>query len=439
MHRRIWAAVILFCLMAGQGGWAADIPMVQIAGGGAHNLALKRDYSLWVWGRNDFKQLTTFGGTGGASPQLLTRVNGQEVTLLVAGPDCSAVLRQDGSALAWGNNARGKLSVGPETDTIISIPTAVLDSDGLQEVTGIQSIAAGRAFLAWLRADKTVWYSGDIHGQLIGQTLQPVPGLAGIEAIAAASAQLFALCGGQVLGVGWNAWGQLGDGTQTDRDVPSWVMDNSGDNPLTGVVQVAAGYSHTLSLMEDGTVWAWGQGEYGALGNGEATAENKSLLPVPVLTAQGEGHLTDIIKIAAGKHVSMALARNGNAYIWGKSAGREAEDLARPRLVASRVADIVCGDAHQFFVLNNEQILARGDNTDGQTGVAEAGDYVAGPTVCRLSPLLGDVDGDQVVSLADLTELAKEYGRTGKKDDPTGDSIIDIYDLVLVARRIRAP
>ena len=40
---------------------------------------------------------------------------------------------------------------------------------------------------------------------------------------------------------------------------------------LTGVVAVAAGYYHSLAVKTDGTVWAWGDNDYGQLGDGTTT------------------------------------------------------------------------------------------------------------------------------------------------------------------------
>ncbi len=62
---------------------------------------------------------------------------------------------------------------------------------------------------------------------------------------------------------GSNSNGQLGDGTTTDRHAPVQVTGLPAK-----ATQVAAGGRHTCALLTDGTVWCWGKGGNGELGNG---------------------------------------------------------------------------------------------------------------------------------------------------------------------------
>ncbi|MZG88400.1 RCC1 repeat-containing protein, partial [Staphylococcus aureus] len=70
---------------------------------------------------------------------------------------------------------------------------------------------------------------------------------------------------GTVWAWGYNGYGQLGDGSTTNRSTPVQV---SG---LTDVIAIAGGYYHTIALKSDGTVWAWGHNEGGQLGDGSTT------------------------------------------------------------------------------------------------------------------------------------------------------------------------
>jgi hypothetical protein len=107
---------------------------------------------------------------------------------------------------------------------------------------------------------------------------------------------------GTVWAWGYNGYGQLGNGTNTDSNVPVQV---SG---LTGITAIAWGGSHSLALKNDGTVWAWGYNGYGQLGNGTNTDSN---LPVQVSS------LTGITVIAGGSRHSLALKNDGTVWAWG--------------------------------------------------------------------------------------------------------------------------
>jgi len=107
---------------------------------------------------------------------------------------------------------------------------------------------------------------------------------------------------GTVVAWGFNFYGQLGDGTTTDRYTPVAVTG------LTGVDAIAAGDFHSMALKSDGTVVAWGRNDEGQLGYG-TTVDN----PTPA-TISG---LTGVVAISAGRFHSMALKSDGTVVAWG--------------------------------------------------------------------------------------------------------------------------
>ena len=104
---------------------------------------------------------------------------------------------------------------------------------------------------------------------------------------------------------GCNDSGQLGNGTTTDSDVPVAV---SG---LGGVTAIAAGADHSLALLSDGTVMAWGYNGSGQLGNGTTTDSD-----VPVAVSGLSGTVT---AIAGGGTHSLALLSDGTVMAWGRN------------------------------------------------------------------------------------------------------------------------
>ncbi|MBI5562016.1 MAG: hypothetical protein HY894_04055 [Deltaproteobacteria bacterium] len=116
---------------------------------------------------------------------------------------------------------------------------------------------------------------------------------------------------GTVWAWGWNGYGELGDGTTTDRLTPVQV---SG---LTGVVSVAAGFYYSLALKSDGTVWAWGYNYYGQLGDGITTSR---YTPVQV------SGLTGVVSVAAGGYHSLAVNADGTVWAWGYNVNSQLGD-----------------------------------------------------------------------------------------------------------------
>ncbi|HYM46256.1 MAG TPA: IPT/TIG domain-containing protein, partial [Solirubrobacteraceae bacterium] len=111
---------------------------------------------------------------------------------------------------------------------------------------------------------------------------------------------------------GYNASGQLGNGTTTMSPAPVAV------NGLTGVIAVSAGAEHSLALLGNGTVMAWGSNRVGQLGNG--TSGGKGNVPAPV------GELSGVTAISAGSAHSLALLGGGAIVAWGYNADGQLGD-----------------------------------------------------------------------------------------------------------------
>ncbi|GEB59707.1 RCC1 domain-containing protein [Streptomyces gardneri] len=128
---------------------------------------------------------------------------------------------------------------------------------------------------------------------------------------------------GSVIGWGANFSGQLGDGTTTDRTTAVRVCAVGEPAPcasfLKGVVSVAVGALHSLALLTDGTVVAWGNNTSGQLGAGSVI--NHETSPVRVCAvgsvAPCTSHLTNITSIAAGFQHSLAVRADGDVRSWG--------------------------------------------------------------------------------------------------------------------------
>jgi len=107
---------------------------------------------------------------------------------------------------------------------------------------------------------------------------------------------------------GSNNFGELGNGTNTDSNVPVSVS-NLGD-----IKSVEGGCFHSLALKTDGTVRSWGNGAGGQLGNGTSGSGTYSNVPVTV------SNLSGVKAIAAGSNHGLALLDDGKVRAWGYNA-----------------------------------------------------------------------------------------------------------------------
>ena len=193
-----------------------------------------------------------------------------------------------------------------------------------------------------------------------------VVGLKFVTAVAAGGTHSLALlANGTVVAWGNNEFGQLGDGSTTIAPVPVAV---SG---LTGIKAIAAGESHSLALLADGTVMAWGDNEGGQLGDGN---DQESEVPVAVKGLSG------VRAIAAGGDHSLALMSNGTVMAWGENeagelgnGGTKSSDVPVAVKGLSHVSGIAAGGEFSLALLGDGAVDGWGSDGSGQigTGVEE--------------------------------------------------------------------
>ena len=309
-------------------------------GGSGNDLVLVwASKRAFAWGDNETGELGDNTTTRRYLPVPVTATGvlaGKTVVALAAGDFHSLALRSDGTVAAWGYNFFGE--VGDNTTTNRQVPVAVNAAAGVSALYGktVVAIAAGGSHSLALCSNGTVaaWgYNGDgelgdnyvsafqSHVPVAVNTASGVSALAGktVVAVACGNEHNLALCSdGTVAAWGGNNYGQVGDNSTTNRPVPVMVNTASNVSALYGktVVAIAAGYAHSLALCSDGTVAAWGENNYGQLGDNTQTPRN---VPVAVNTNSGLSALygKTVVAIAAGYTHSLALCSDGTAAAWG--------------------------------------------------------------------------------------------------------------------------
>ncbi|MCB9372932.1 MAG: hypothetical protein H6518_09125 [Microthrixaceae bacterium] len=190
-----------------------------------------------------------------------------------------------GQARCWGKGTNGELGQGAPTTSLTPVP--VSNPEGTAPLTGVRVLSSSWTHTCALltTGEASCWGTGEAFGTT-GHALRPVPvpgpgggsALPGIGSISAGGWVTCALTG-QLLCLGDNQYGGIGDGTTTDRALPVPVLDRTGAAPLLDVVQVSTGYDHACALLASSEVRCWGANG-GQLGDGTTSPRT---LPVAVV------------------------------------------------------------------------------------------------------------------------------------------------------------
>ncbi|MEW6758578.1 MAG: putative Ig domain-containing protein [Acidobacteriota bacterium] len=333
--------------------------VTAVAAGGQHSLALQSDGTVWSWGNNSWGQL----GIGTHDPSWVpTRVQGlTSVIAIAAGGNHALALRADGTVWSWGGNADGQLGLGHTNER--TLPTRIVS------LSNASAVSAGGAFSLVLSNDGTVWsFGNNVFGQLgdgttTDRTLPvPVMGLPGASSVRAGGFHSLALSGaGTLYAWGMNSNGQLGLNDWANRLEPTPVTDLAG----LAVTRCSGGTYHSLAVTEDGSLWAWGSGHFGELGNGSSAT---LCFPVEV------SGLSNPVTLSASNHC-LAATSDGSLWTWGNNfmgqlglgwAGRECLPVRTQG--TGRVRAGSGGSDHTLFLDEDGSVWASGLNDQGQLG-----------------------------------------------------------------------
>jgi len=337
----------------------------SIALGDLHSCARDGGGTARCWGYGGFGQL----GRGLYDDALVPSSPAQGATFgaLAAGSLHTCGLTGTGGVRCWGDGFYGQLGGGSNASNAFGEDVVGLSS-------GVSTVVTGRAHSCALLTTGSVkcWGNNEL-GQLgtdVGNTNTPVDvsNLTGVSLLAAGyDHTCAALADGGMKCWGLNDLGQIGDGTQTLALTPTLVETQS---PFT-YTAVSAGGKHTCAVSTEAGLQCWGFNAYGQLGDGSALAR---LSPVGV-PGYGPGG-TAVAALGLGSGHTCALTAAGGVKCWGYNFdGQLGDGTVLSRLspvdvsgLASGVASIGVGASHGCAVLNTGAVRCWGRNEFGQVG-----------------------------------------------------------------------
>jgi alpha-tubulin suppressor-like RCC1 family protein len=368
---------------------------------------------LYAFGANRFGQLASTVGNGSEAAHptpLPVSLPGAEgpIVQLAAGDGASLAVTAGGSLYSFGENRWGELGRAPGSGSEAADPTPARVSLGAATRNAervVEAAAGGAHSLALTSTGRLYAFGQNFYGQLGSstsngeETANPTPAAVALPGASGAVSEIAAggdhslavTTTGQLYAFGRNELGQLGNaagsGTELPNPTPRAVSLPGAEGP---VVQVAAGFSHSLALTATGQLYAFGSNELGQLGS---PTNSGTMNPTPPTRVSLPGASGAVSQIAAGAFHSLALTSTGQLYAFGSnSAGQLGSESGTgtpnptPTLVslpgaAGPIVQISAGAADSLIVTASGQLYAFGSNEAGQLGsTSQLGTSAPNPT-----------------------------------------------------------
>ncbi|EGW41825.1 cell wall-binding repeat-containing protein [Desulfosporosinus sp. OT] len=335
-----------------QTAYASGAKITAISANEAYALAMKSDGTVWGWGTGPL------GNNDADSNSALVPVQAKNLTDVIAisaGGDVALALKNDGTVWSWGSNQYGELGDGSTTNRNSPAPVPSL--------SGISAIATGYSYCLALKNDGTVWAWGSNQNGALGdgttddrKTPVQISGLSGVVSIAANYHSSYAIkSDGTVWAWGLNDQGQLGDGLSKDQ----WLPINTGLSNIKSLIP--GGFSLTV-IKQDGSLWQLGLSVNGSVSNDV----EYTLVQVP--------GLSHVVSAAAGQNNFMAILQDQTVWTWGNALpGYGSMNTVTPQPVqvqglSGTYSAVACLGWYDLALKTDGTVWAWGNNMNGELG-----------------------------------------------------------------------
>jgi alpha-tubulin suppressor-like RCC1 family protein len=380
-----------------------------VAAGGTHTVAVKSDGTLWSWGINTFGQVGSGSTVAQYVPKQVDILN--SFTSVAAGNDFSVAINTNYSLWRWGFNSStdivsphrsNALQLGTDSWNVISAggnTAVVINSLGV--LYGWGRITTDDGFAFNLPVNPITWAAGSSYTQvnagdrfihaidsnyrLLAYGLNSVGQLGDSTTVTRSSpVQIGSVYNWSIIGggigatpmhagalylTGLNSSGQLGLGDVASRSSP--VQLPATNQPLfnfpvrIGISrwsQISAGYSHSMAIRDDNTLWGWGLNASGQLGDSSVISRNS---PVQIGTSSW-------IAISAGASHTSAIKLGDTLWSWGlNTRGQLGDNTTVNKSSPVQVGtgywnNVTAGASHTTALADNNTLYIWGDDNFGQ-------------------------------------------------------------------------
>ena len=321
------------------------------------------DGALYVWGKNSYGQLGVGNEVNKNTPIKVTAINGKVMELIISNSFSVYAILEDGSLYAWGNNSDVQLGVGDEENK--NTPTKVNLPSKIKEL-----ITTGSSVYALMEDSSLYAWGYNLDGQLgVGDEVNKntptkvnLPGK--IKELITTGSSVYALMEDSSLySWGSNESGQLGVGDEVNKNTPTKVNLPSKIKEL-----ITTGLS-VYALMEDSSLYAWGYNSDGQLGVGDE--ENRNT-PIKVTAINGK-----VMELIISNYISVyALMEDSSLYAWGNNesgklgVGDEVNRNTPTKVnLPGKIKKLITSSSASYAILEDGSLYAWGYNYYGELGV----------------------------------------------------------------------
>jgi alpha-tubulin suppressor-like RCC1 family protein len=238
----------------------------KVSSGASHTIAIKSTGTLWVWGTNSNGQLGNGNTTSQSSPvQVGTRSDWSKV---YAGNIQSFAIRNDGTLWAWGNNSNGRLGTNNQTNYSSPVQVGTLGDWSF--------ISSYTSYTMAIKTNGTLWgWGANTYGNLgtnnTTQYSSPVQ-VGTLGDWSSVSTGLYHTMATKTNGTLWAVGGYNDSGQHGTNNIFTQISSPVQVGTDTNWSKVYSSDYHTLAIKTDNSLWAWGRGTEGQLGNNASTA-----------------------------------------------------------------------------------------------------------------------------------------------------------------------
>jgi alpha-tubulin suppressor-like RCC1 family protein len=436
----------------------------SISAGGFNTCGMTSSREFFCWGRNSHYQVSqSIVATVVSSPVSISLpVEAEVLDYLAVGENHSCGMTITNKLWCWGANADGQIGNGE-----VSTRSSFSETYALPIYTTVVSVSSGGKHTCLITNDNQIRCWGlNENGQLGDGTLNEDTTPRWIDDMSSTFIQLGAhhscaiVSTGEIMCWGSNEEGELGNNLTTASSVPVKVHLPDG----VTAKEIAAGLSHTCALLDSDEVMCWGNNESGKIGDGTTTnrlvptkvnglrtapgsgsalasdiSHNSAVLTASFSTTDVSshrvleygtdetldgithsielGHFGKIQHVAAGQHHSCVVITGGHVKCWGDNAdgalgtGDTVSHSIPTDVVglSARARLVAVGRSHSCAVLSNGTLQCWGDNSAGQLGDGTVLTRFV-PTTADISEVVDVVLGDDFTCALQIKGVVSCWG-----------------------------